>query len=251
MSASAGHGLVAREPAELAVLHARRREHFVHRVEKGVVAAVDDFANPRVDDEFRARQARGNRDVDRPALNAVPVVGGLADRILLGVGAEALVEMRPALRLPRAARTPAVEAVLHPARRSVVARGKDVVILHDDRPDMATAAVRALRHDLRDFHEVFVPSRTRIFSIRRHLRILYHIMTERGLQIVLNGLQHPISRAHENRRSCPRESPLDGTCGVARLMHWGPDAPRCGGGSPSDEILMPIKNNSDGHQKNF
>ena len=150
------------------MLHPRRLEHLLHLVDEGVVATIDDLLYAGVDDELRAGEAGGNRYVDRAARDGVAVVGGLADRVLLGVGAEAFLEMGPAFRRCRAARAAAGEAVLDAARSAVVAGGEDVVVLHHDRADAPAHAVAALRDDRRDLHEVLVPAWTRIFDLFGH-----------------------------------------------------------------------------------
>ena len=143
-------------------------EHVLHRVEERVLARVDDLLDAGVDEKLRAREARRDRDVRRPPVDGVPVLGRLADRVLLGVDAEALVEMRAALRLPRAARTPPFEAVLHVVRGAVVAGREDVAVLDDHRADMTARAVRARGDDVRQRHEVLVPARTRILDLPCH-----------------------------------------------------------------------------------
>ena len=80
------------------MLHPRLAEQVLDVVEKGVVAAVDDLAYARVDDQLRAREAGGNGYVDRCALYGVAVQGGLADRVLLGMDAQALLQVAAALR---------------------------------------------------------------------------------------------------------------------------------------------------------
>ena len=106
---------------ELPVLHPGGLEHLLDRVEERIVAPIDDFPEPGVDDQFRARQARGYSDVDCATGDGVAVVGGLADCVLLGMGAKAFLEMRAAFNLAGAARTTAGKAVGNAARRAIVA----------------------------------------------------------------------------------------------------------------------------------
>ena len=108
------------------MFHARLFEHIFHRIEERVLARVDDLLDTGIDEKLRAREARRDRDVGSSPVDGVPVLGRLADRVLLGVDAEALVEMRAALRLPRAARAPSLEAVLHIVGGAVVAGREDV-----------------------------------------------------------------------------------------------------------------------------
>ena len=150
------------------MLHPGRLEHLLHLVDESVVATVDDLLYAGVDDQLRASEARGNRDVDRAARDGVAVIGGLADRVLLGVSAEALLEVRAALRRPGAPRAAASKAVLHAARSAVVAGGEDVVVLHDDGANRTAQAIATLGDDFRDLHKVLVPAWTRIFSLFGH-----------------------------------------------------------------------------------
>ena len=150
------------------MLHPGRLEHLLHLVDESIVATVDDLLNTGVDDKLRAGEARGNRDVNRAASDGVPVVGGLTDGVLLGVGAKALFEVRTALRRPGAPWTAACKAVLDAARSAVVAGREDVVVLHDDSANRTAQAIAALGDDFRDLHEVLVPARTRIFFLCRH-----------------------------------------------------------------------------------
>ena len=151
------------------MLHPGRLEHILHLVDEGIVAAIDDLLYAGVDDQLRASEARGNRDVDRAAGNGVAVVGGLANRVLLGVGAETLLEVRTALRRSGAAWATARKAVLDAARSAVVAGGKDVVVLHNDGTNRTAQAIAASGDDFRDLHKVLVPARTRIFSLFCHV----------------------------------------------------------------------------------
>ncbi len=137
-------------------------EHLLNLIYKGVVAAIDDLADACVDNELGAGEARRDGDIDGAAGDAVAVVGGLANSVLLGVGAEALFEVIAAFCGGGATWATAIEAVLDAARRAVVAGRKDVIILHDDRAHMATAAVRALSDDLCNLHKVLVPTWARI-----------------------------------------------------------------------------------------
>ena len=150
------------------MFHARLLEDVLDRVEKGVLARIDDLPDPSVDKELRTRQARRNRHIRRRPVDGVAVLGRLADRILLGMDAQALVEMLAALRLARATRAPALEAVPDAVGSSVLARRKDVAVADDYRADMATRAVRTRCDDVRQLHEVFIPARTRIFDLLRH-----------------------------------------------------------------------------------
>ena len=150
------------------MLHPRRLEHLLHLVDESVVTTVDDLLNAGVDDQLRASEARGNRDVNRAARDGVAVIGRLADCVLLGVGAKALFEVRAALCRPGAPRAAAGKAVLDAARSAVVAGGKNVVVLHDDGTNRTAQAIAALGDDFRDLHKVLVPARTRIFGLFGH-----------------------------------------------------------------------------------
>lgn len=152
------------------MLDARLLEYLLDGIQECVVASVDDLLDARVDDELRAGEARRERHVDGASGNCDSVMGRLADRVLLGVRAKTLVQPHSALDIACAARASAFKAVLHSARRSVVAGGEDVVVLHDDGPHVAARAVRALRHHMGYLHEVFVPAWTRIFRLAFHQR---------------------------------------------------------------------------------
>ena len=160
--------------AKAAALYASLAEHLLDGVEKRrIVAAVNDFLDAGVDDELGAGEARRERDVDRRARHVDAVARSLADRVLLGVHAQALLEVRPAPGRSGAARAPARKAVLHAVRGSVVARREYVPVAHDHRRDVAPHAVRTRRHDVGDVHEVFVPAGTRIYDALGHFRVLY------------------------------------------------------------------------------
>jgi hypothetical protein len=62
--------------------------------------------------------------------------------------------------------TPALAAVLHPARRAVVPRADDPVLAHEHAPDLALHAVAALRREPRELHEVLVPARPQPRRVR-------------------------------------------------------------------------------------
>ena len=151
------------------MLHPGRLEHLLHLVDEGIVAAIDDLLYAGVDDQLRASEARGNRDVDRAASDGIAVVGGLADCVLLSVGAKAFLEVRTALRRPGAPWAATSKAVLDAARSAVVASGEDVVVLHDDGTNRTAQAIAAPGDDFRDLHKVRVPARTRIFGLFGHL----------------------------------------------------------------------------------
>ena len=86
------------------------------------------------------------------------VQGGLADGVLLGMNAQALLQVAAALRGMGAARTSAGEAVDDAVGGSVVAGGEYVAVAHDHRRDVAARAVRTRSHDPGDVHEVLVPA---------------------------------------------------------------------------------------------
>ena len=78
--------------AKAAALYASLAEHLLDGVEKRrIVAAVNDFLDAGVDDELGAGEAGGDRDVDRGARDVHPVTRRLADCVLLGMYAQALV----------------------------------------------------------------------------------------------------------------------------------------------------------------
>ena len=145
--------------------YASRLEHINDGVQEGIVATIDDLFYSGVDNEFRAGEAWRNRNVNRAARDGGSVIRGLADRVLLSVGAKALLKVGSAFHMAGAPRATAIEAILDAARRAVVASRKNMVVLHDDGADMTAAAVRALRHDLRGLHEIVVPARTRIIRL--------------------------------------------------------------------------------------
>src|SRR5574344_368339 len=117
--------------AEPAALDAGLLEHVADGVEEGVIAAVDDLLDARVDDELGAGEAGGDGDVDGGTGDGGAVIGGLADRVLLGVDAQALVEALAGWNLAGATGATAFEAVEGTARGAVVAGGEQVVVLHD------------------------------------------------------------------------------------------------------------------------
>lgn len=143
-------------------------EHLFDRVEKSVVTAVDDLLEPGVDDQFGAREARRDGDVDRSARDGTAVERRLTDGVLLGVGAQTFIEVGSAFGRPVAARTAAVEAVFDASGSTVVTGRENMVVLHDHRPDIAAAAIGTFRHYRGDFHKIFIPARTWIFSCFHH-----------------------------------------------------------------------------------
>ena len=155
------------------MLHPRLPEEFLHGVQERIVPSVDDLADAGVDDQLCAGEARRNGDVYRGALDGVAVQGGLADGVLLGVDAEALLEVRSAFRRMGATRAAAGEAVYDAVGRSVVAGGEYVAVPHDHCGDMSPGAVRARCHHLGDVHEVRVPVRARIFDGLCHMNEYY------------------------------------------------------------------------------
>jgi hypothetical protein len=82
--------------------------------------------------------------------------------------AEAFLKAGTALGSAGATRTATGETVLHSMGRTVVAGRQDMAIANDNGSDMTARAVRARSDDLRDVHEVFVPTGTRIFCFLRH-----------------------------------------------------------------------------------
>src|SRR5262249_16588691 len=96
--------------------------------------------------------------VEDRALDRDAEAGRRQECVLLGMNADAEVVGRPRGILLRvgAPITPAVHAVGRSAGRTVVAGRDDSLILHQDGADRALLAVGALRHGLRDRHEVGV-----------------------------------------------------------------------------------------------
>ena len=92
----------------------------------------------------------------------------LTDGVLLGVDAKTLFEMRAAFSCMGTTRASAGETVLDAVRGSVVAGGENMAVAHDYRAYVPPRTIRTRSDDLRDIHEVFVPSRTRIFQLLRH-----------------------------------------------------------------------------------
>ena len=132
---------------------------------EGILARVDDLADAGVDDHLRAGQARGKRDVDGGAGQANAVIGRLADGVLLGVDADALVQRGPALHIAGTTRAPALKAVANAARRAVVARRDNAAVGHDHRGHLPARAVRSHPHDLGDLHEIGIPIRPQILVL--------------------------------------------------------------------------------------
>ena len=65
-------------------------------------------------------------------------------------------------------RASAGETVFDTVRGSVVAGGENMAVAHDYRAYVPPRTIRTRSDDLRDVHEVFVPTRTRIFDFLRH-----------------------------------------------------------------------------------
>src|SRR5690606_10192579 len=115
-----------------------------------VELAEDDLRESRVRDEAKATPAGRRGDVDRAAVDAVSVAGGLHDGVRLGVDGAHAVALLHEVSL--------VVAMTEPPDRAVVAGGEDRLVAHDDRADVLSVTRRAGRHLARDVHEVLVPA---------------------------------------------------------------------------------------------
>ena len=88
-----------------------------------ILQVVDHLADSRVDDHLAAGQAGRVRRIENAPIDAHAMVGRLGDGILLGMGAEAVPQLRTTVRQPGTAGTAPLETVSGAARRAVVACG--------------------------------------------------------------------------------------------------------------------------------
>ena len=97
------------------------------------------------------------------SVHGVSVLCRLTYRILLRMDAKELVELLTRGVGVVAPWTATVESVGSPSRCSVVARGNDVVVLDDDRTDLAAAAVATLGDIFGNLKEVQLPRGSSVF----------------------------------------------------------------------------------------
>ena len=94
-----------------------RERHVAERV----IALINHFNEPRIDNHLRALQTRRERRVDRSALERDAMVGRLGDRVFLCMRTEAFVEPCTARREIVTSRAAAFVAVFESERCSVIA----------------------------------------------------------------------------------------------------------------------------------
>jgi len=151
-------------PGSLLVLRDHQTGLFQHLGGEGVGVAVfeDEVLHACVDDHLGADAAGLVCAIERCAFDVRPVLGRLDYGVLLG--------MEPAADLVPLAggdaelltQAPAVQAVCNAGRRTIVARGKDVFVLHEHCAHLAAETGGALLHQVRNFHEIFVPGGARV-----------------------------------------------------------------------------------------
>ncbi len=91
------------------------------------------------------------------------MIGGLNDRVFFRVRAKAFFEPFARNINSITARTSALTAIFHAARRSVVTGRNNAFIFHNHCRDFALNAVRTKSDDFRDSEKIAVPIRTALF----------------------------------------------------------------------------------------
>ncbi len=123
----------------------------------GIAVLENDVLHAGVDDHLRADAAGLIGTIEGRTVNIRPMLGSLDDCILLGMKTTADFVSFPGWDSHLFAKTSAVEAMLDARGCTVVARGENVLVLHDHSAHLATQAGGPLLHQMRDFHEIFVP----------------------------------------------------------------------------------------------
>ncbi len=130
-----------------------------HLRRQGVGIAVFEYnvLHARVDDHLGADAAWLIRAIERRAVNIRSMLGSLDNRILLGMETSADFVPLPGRDSPLFAETSAIETMLNTRRCAVIARGKNIPVLHDHGTNLAAKAGSPFLHQVGNLHEIFVP----------------------------------------------------------------------------------------------
>ncbi len=144
---------------------------FQHQRRQGVRIAIFIYhpLNSCVNDHLRANHTRVVRTVKGGSLDRYSMVGGLDDRVLLGMKAPAELMSFSGRNPLSLAEAPDIQAVFQTGRRAVVTRGQNLFVFDEDGPHLSSNARGPFRDEVSNIHEIFFPGR----SMRRTLFFLF------------------------------------------------------------------------------